>query len=296
MKFEQKSMVLSDGRTLEYGVAGNPEGSTVLIHHGTPGSYMTFQAYIAEDFLEGHFLVSYSRAGYGSSTPRSGRRVADVVTDVREVLDHEDRSSYVTIGWSGGGPHALACAALDAPRCRGAWSIAGVAPVDAGFDWTEGMGPENIEEFALARQGGPAFEEAIAAAGVAMGAATADTLHEIFGGLLSEPDKMAWGPADIKELEAADLRHAFVNGAQGLHDDDQAFLASWGFDVEEISVPVTFWFGDLDNMVPPTHGWWLAKAIPGAVAEHRAPEGHISLWFTHGNEIWGQVANLASAQ
>jgi len=296
MKFEQKSMVLSDGRTLEYGVAGNPQGPTVLIHHGTPGSYTTFQGYISDDFLNDHFVVSYTRAGYGNSTPRPGRRAGDVVADVTELLDHEGRGSYVTIGWSGGGPHSLACAALDAPRCRGAWSVAGVAPVDAGFDWTEGMGPENVEEFALAREGGPEYEKAIEEAGAAMAAATADNLHELFGGLLSEPDKIAWGSTEMKEMEAADIRHAFLNGAHGLHDDDQAFLAPWGFNVEDISVPVTIWFGDLDNMVPPTHGWWLSKNIPGAVAEHRAPEGHISLWFTHGNELWGQVANLASAQ
>ena len=293
MKFEQKNLVLSDGRNLEYGVAGNPDGPTVLLHHGTPGSYTTFQGYINDEFLKDHFVLSYTRAGYGNSTAKPGRRASDVVADVTELLDHEGRGSYVTIGWSGGGPHSLACAALDAPRCRGAWSVAGVAPVDAGFDWTEGMGPENIEEFALAKQGGPEYEKAIEEMGVAMANATPENLQDLFGGLLSEPDKAAWGSPEMLAEEAADLRHAFSNGAHGLHDDDQAFIHNWGFSVEEISVPVTLWFGDEDKMVPPTHGWWLSENIPGAVAEHRAPEGHISLWFSCGSEIWSQVATLA---
>jgi len=69
------------------------------------------------------------------------RDVASVVGDVR-VRWIRSSSDYVVVGWSGGGPHALACAALDAPRCLPAWSLASVVPTNLNFDWTEGMGPE----------------------------------------------------------------------------------------------------------------------------------------------------------
>ena len=131
-----------------------------------------------------------SRAGYGKSSRLEGRDVASVVSDARAALDSLGRDDYVAVGWSGGGPHALACAALDAPRCRAAWSLAGVVPTTLDFDWTEGMGPENVEEFALAKEGGPEYEAVMAVDGRrARRGERETTSSRLFGGLLSEPDK-----------------------------------------------------------------------------------------------------------
>ena len=94
---------------------GDPTGDTVFFHHGTPGSTKTLLAF--EPLTESGklFFVTTSRAGYGASTRREGRNIAAVVDDTRSALDALGRESYVALGWSGGGPHALACAALDAP-------------------------------------------------------------------------------------------------------------------------------------------------------------------------------------
>jgi pimeloyl-ACP methyl ester carboxylesterase len=70
------------------------------------------------------------------------------------VLDGLGARQFVTVGWSGGGPHALACAALLPGRCLAAASLAGLAPAQAeGLDWVAGMGPENVTEFSAAGQG-----------------------------------------------------------------------------------------------------------------------------------------------
>src|SRR5262245_66321964 len=92
--------------------------------------------------------VAFSRPGYGSSTRRPGRSVADVVEDSRTVLEHVGATRALVIGWSGGGPHALACAALMADVVPAAATIASVAPYGAdGLDFLDGMGAENVEEF-----------------------------------------------------------------------------------------------------------------------------------------------------
>ena len=125
-------VTLIDGRQLEIMTSGDPSGRTVVFHHGTP-SWAGLGPHMAEAFGNS-FVVSYSRAGYGNSTRQTGRTVSSVVSDIRQVLDHLGRKEYISVGWSGGGPHALACAALDSPRCQAALSLAGVVPMDVDFD------------------------------------------------------------------------------------------------------------------------------------------------------------------
>src|SRR5580704_1792599 len=179
MNYNEILLDLPDGRSLEVGTLGEPSGRTVLFHHGTPGSanLVKMLAPLVED--GSFFVVTTSRAGYGKSSRLEGRDVASVMRDADAALDSVGRDEYVVVGWSGGGPHALACAALDAPRCLAAWSLAGVVPTNLDFDWTEGMGPENVEEFALAHAGGPEYEAYMATVGEAMGAATADSFTEL---------------------------------------------------------------------------------------------------------------------
>lgn len=286
-------LTLADGRQLEYGFAGDPAKPTVLFHHGTPGSVTTFNVYKQLFDVDEFFLVFYSRAGWGKSSRHEGRSAASVVADVTAVLDHLGRDEYVSVGWSGGGPHTLACAALGAPRCRGAIAVAGVAPIDADFDWTEGMGPENIEEFEFAKAGGPAYEAHLTQNANELATVTVDTLIDTFGGLLSEGDKVAWSPLSVREDEVRDLHHCFTGGPHGFIDDDQAFMNPWGFDVSTISVPTFIWFGDEDLMVPPTHGEWLVTNIPGATRRRVAPEGHISIWFNQMDGIINDIRQLS---
>lgn len=238
------------------------------------------------------YFVTTSRPGYGRSTRREGRHVADAVGDATTVLDFFHRDAYAVMGWSGGGPHALACAALDAPRCLGAVTLASVVPVDVDFDWTEGMGPENLEEFALAKEGGPAYEEYIALVGGFMGEATEENIIALFGGLLPEVDKVVLADDRAREVLAAAVRHGFFDGWRGFYDDNVSFFSPWGFDPAAISVPVAVWYGDEDLMVPPTHGAWLVSHLASATAHHHANEGHLSLYARHLEELATNLADV----
>lgn len=285
MGYAQSHKVAADGRAIEVATFGDPRGHTVFFHHGSPGcveTARTFEA-VAED--AGLFFVTMSRAGYGTSARRAGRTVASIVDDTRSVLDAFDRDEYVSVGWSGGGPHALACAALDAPRCRKAWSLAGVAPTDVDFDWTEGMGPENVEEFELAKVAGPDYEGHVEQYAAQFVDATADNIIEIFGGLLSDVDKAVLADAERRAAFALSCRHAFASGWRGFYDDDRAFFANWGFDPTAITVPVEVWYGDNDLMVPATHGAWLGANLPTSSVVYEPGEGHISLVVEHLDEL-----------
>ncbi len=273
-----------DGRDLETAAFGDPDGPTVFFHHGTPAS-VTHAWMELRHAADGLFVLTISRAGYSTSSRRAGRSIADVADDARAALDAWGRGEYLSVGHSGGGPHALACAALDAPRCVGALSLAGVTPVDVDFDWTEGMAPENVEEFRLAKEGGEAYEASMRHDAERYGGATAETIVGLYGELLSAPDRASLAGAEERELFARTSREAFAVGHWGFYDDDRAFFSPWGFDVGSIGVPVEVWYADVDAMVPPTHGAWLAAHIPGATARRFATEGHLSMISNHQAEL-----------
>jgi pimeloyl-ACP methyl ester carboxylesterase len=273
----QRTVVLRDGRALEVITDGDPDGVAVVFHHGTPFSAVSYRP--ASDGVRARHarLVSWSRPGYAGSTRRPGRVVADVAEDTAEVLDTLGHDRFVTLGWSGGGPHALACAALLPERCAAATIIGGVAPNDAaGLDWLDGMGPENVEEFALAAAGGKNFSDFLTRQAAQFSALDAEDVAASLGGLVSDVDKAAL-TGELADYMARSLAAAVSGGTDGWHDDDMAFLAGWGFDLGAITCPVAVWQGRLDRMVPFAHGVWLAAHVPTARAHLLPEEGHVSL-------------------
>lgn len=268
---------LPDGRTLEYLIEGEADRPALVLHHGTPGG-ATRSAPLNDAALRlGFRVLTPGRPGYGGSTPHPGRSVADVAPDIAALLDSLGIADFVTMGWSGGGPHALACAALLPARCRGAVSMAGVAPYTAdGLDWLAGMGEENVAEFGAALAGPEPLSAFMKAAEPEFAHVTPENIVAAFGDLISDVDKKALeGP--VAEFLAESARHALSTGIAGWRDDDLAFTRDWGFDLASITVPVSIWQGDQDRMVPFTHGQWLAAHVPSADVHLVPGEGHISL-------------------
>ena len=265
------------GRSLDVSVDG-PAGKLALVFHlGTPCAGLLFRPLVEEAAKRGLRTVVYSRPGYATSTPYPGRSVADAVPDVRAILDELGAREFVTIGWSGGGPHALACAALLPDRCAAALSLAGVAPYPAeGIDWMAGMGAENVDEFSLALDGEAALNPWIEAQAKGLRQIEADDVAAALGGLVSEVDKASL-TGEFAEFMAAAFREAVSTGIAGWRDDDLAFTRPWGFALDAIDRPVAVWQGRQDRMVPFAHGQWLAEHIANARVRLYEDEGHLSL-------------------
>ena len=270
----------ADGRSLEVLISGPDDGLPLLLHWGTPQGAVPFGILERPAAARNLRVISYSRPGYGASSPRrkgAATTVADDAADAAAVLDHLGLDSFVTLGWSGGGPRALACAALLPGRCLAAVSGAGVAPASAeGLDFLAGMGPENIEEFGAAMAGPQALEDWLNREAPSTFAVTAEDVIASFGQLLPEVDKAAL-TGELAECMVDSLRRAGQQGIVGWRDDDLTLTRPWGFDLAAIEVPVSVWQGGQDKMVPFAHGVWLAERIPGARAHLYQSEGHISL-------------------
>jgi pimeloyl-ACP methyl ester carboxylesterase len=274
---EHREIRTPDGRVLDVHIDGPADGTVLLFHHGTPGSGLPDPDLVAAAASRGLRYVSAARPGYASSSRRPGRAVADVATDSRAVLDALDAERCFTMGWSGGGPHTLATAALLPDRVIAAVAVASAAPYgEPDLDFMAGMGQENIEEFGAAVDGSaalvPLLERWHGEIATITGSAVADSL----GDLIPPVDREAL-TGGLADAVAADLRHGVESGIWGWHDDDLAFTRPWGFDLEAISVPTSCWQGSEDRMVPFAHGRWLAARIPGVTAHLLDGHGHLSL-------------------
>jgi pimeloyl-ACP methyl ester carboxylesterase len=270
-------LILPDGRVLEYLVEGPATAIPLVLHHGTPSGTVRYAPVVDAALAGGFRFVQASRPGYASSTPRAGRRVADAAADTAALMDALEAPAFVTVGWSGGGPHALACAALLPGRCRAAATIAAVAPYDAkGLQWLSGMGEENVQEFGAAVAGAEQLDAFLIPAAADMSEVKPADLVEAFGDLISEVDRRAL-VGGLADYLAASFRAAVREGIAGWRDDDLAFVADWGFRPEEIRVPLSLWQGDQDRMVPFAHGAWLAAQLPTAESHLVPGEGHLSL-------------------
>ncbi|TYB45319.1 alpha/beta fold hydrolase [Actinomadura chibensis] len=253
-----------------------PGGPVVFWHHGTPniGAPPRPLFAVAPDIR----WVSFDRPGYGGSDSVPGRDVASAAADTAAVADALGIDRFAVMGHSGGGPHALACAALLPDRVLGAVSVSALAPFNAdfravfgadfgadGLDWFAGMGPSSAASLRAAAAGRAAKERYEAAA---------------------EYDPEMFTPADHAALQGEwswfeeVVGPAVENGIGGLVDDDLAYVAPWGFDPAAIEVPLLVVHGERDRIVPSSHGRWLAATCPTARLRLSPEDGHISVLGT----------------
>jgi pimeloyl-ACP methyl ester carboxylesterase len=256
---------------------GAPAGFPVILHHGTPGARILPPWWHEPAAERGLRIISFDRAGYAERAARPGRNVADVADDVALLADQLGLERFATIGFSGGGPHALATGALLPDRVVAVLIAAGVGPYGApGLDFLEGMGEANVIEFGAALEGREPLERLLRGEAAEMVGTDVETLLAVMATVLSKPDREAL-TGRVAEYLLASTRDGLRAGVAGWRDDDIAFTLPWGFDLERIALPVSIWQGSEDLMVPPHHAPWLANAIPGAELHVLQGEGHITL-------------------
>jgi pimeloyl-ACP methyl ester carboxylesterase len=256
---------LDDGRTVRVHDTGDTIASatlTLVWHHGSPQTGAPLAPLVAAAAERGIRLVSYGRPSYGGSTPKPGRDVASAASDVAQLADALGVDRFAVMGASGGGPHALACGALLPDRVIAVACLATLAPFGAeGLDWYAGMagGGASLRAAEQGRAARVLFEES------------------------SEFDPTSFIDRDYAALDGTwsslgdDVSVASAAGADGLIDDDLAYVAPWGFEVSAITQPVLLAHGGLDRVVPRSHSEWLLRQCPDAELWLRPHDGHVSI-------------------
>lgn len=261
----QTDLTVGGGHTLRlYDTGASAHRLTVFWHHGTPNIGPPPEPLFAASERLGLRWIGYDRPGYGGSAAVPGRNLASAATDVAAIADALEIRQFAVMGHSGGGPHALACAALLPDRVVAAISVAGLAPHGAeGLDWFGGMNPSGVASLRAALAG-PEAKAAYEAADPPF-------------------DPAMFTSADYRALEGPwNWLNTVVGPAQaagpgGLIADDLTYVAPWGFEPGQISAPVLLLHGEQDRVVPATHSAWLAGQIAPAELRLSPDDGHLSV-------------------
>ncbi|MFF4058112.1 alpha/beta fold hydrolase [Streptomyces sp. NPDC001668] len=263
-----------DGRRLTVEEYGDPDGTPVVLLHATPGCRF---GVVPPEVVAAHphiRFIAYDRPGYGDSDRLPGRRVADAARDVAELAGALGLGRFSVLGHAGGGPHALACAALLPTRVRRAAVLASPAPPDArDLSWFDGMAASHVEEFTRALTDPLAFAERLAARAADIRRDPAQLLVSLRDGLTDSDRRIVSTPA-VGEPLLRGYREAVRGSSYGWLDDDLALLSNWGFDPAAVTRPVLLWHGDQDRFSPVGHFTWLADRIPRVRPVLQRDTGH----------------------
>ena len=280
-----RTVTTDDDRTLDVAEVGPEAGWPVLLHHGTPGSRLVLAHVAAAATRAGARLVSFSRPGYGGSTP-SAPGLATGGRDALTVLDALAIESAPVVGISGGGPFAAATALAGGDRVSSLCLLAGVGPqLELG-----GEVPEEERVIARAVAEGrtdEAFAVVRAQAAAMLGQVVGlpgDDLLRTFEQLI--PPNEANPDPDFRRWMADDLEEALRVGVDGFAGDNVSWGYTWDIDPSEVRQRTLLRYGSDDGMVPPAHGEWWHRRIPHAELVVGAGEGHGDMSFRHWDEVF----------
>jgi pimeloyl-ACP methyl ester carboxylesterase len=257
-----RELTLADGRVLQVHDTGRGAALTVVWHHGTPQTGALLPPLVEAADARDIRVISYGRAGYGGSSEQPGRTVASAADDVRQLADVLGVGRFATMGASGGGPHALACAALLPDRVSGVVCHASAAPYTEEFDWYAGMA--DASALRAAREGREA---------------------RLAHGATAEFDPDSFLPVDWKALEGTwsslgEDAMAAGGSAGAQADDDVAFTSHWGFELTAVTARVLLAQGGGDRVIPASHAESLLRGLPDAELWLRPRDGHVSVLNT----------------
>jgi pimeloyl-ACP methyl ester carboxylesterase len=261
---------LPDGRLLGYAEWGDPSGTPVVAFHGIPGSRLQRNPDegIARDL--GARVLTIDRPGCGSSDPHPGAGLSAFARDVAALLSALGIDRVRVVGISGGGPYALAFAALAPPRVARVALVSPVGPpgsMGRPMVWTARLG------FHVAARA-PGLLRPLLEPVARLATAAPEAYIRAVAAKLGPPDRAILRRPEVTAMFRADLAEAFRHGCRGMVNDLALEARPWDFDLAAVAAPVTLWHGVADRMVPPAASRALAAGLPCADAVFLPGEGH----------------------
>ena len=269
------SVAVRDDRRLSFAEFGTPRGAAVFWLHGTPGGRRQIPVE-ARMFAEQHDvrIIGVDRPGIGTSTPHLYENVLDWTGDLAVLADNLGVDTFRVIGLSGGGPYALAAGAALPERVHGIGVLGGVAPT---------QGPDAIRGGLV--EVAPYVAPVIAATRIPLSFALAAGIRLVkplasfaidgYAAVQPRGDKELLGRPEFKAMFLDDL----INGARfqvgAPLADVILFTRHWGFDAADVAVPVRWWHGDADHIIPHAHGVHLVERLPDAQFATIDGESHL---------------------
>jgi pimeloyl-ACP methyl ester carboxylesterase len=270
------NIAVGDDRQIGFAEFGDPQGRAVFWLHGTPGArrQIPTEARVFAE-RENIRLIGIDRPGIGSSTPHQYETVLEFADDMRTIADVLGIDRMAVVGLSGGGPYALGCAAAMPDRVVAVGVLGGVAPAS---------GPESIGGGVMAL--GTLVAPFLQVAGIPIGLTAsllirlvrpiASPMADLYG-LVSPPaDRRLLARPELKAMFLDDLLNGSRKQLAAPFADIVVFARYWGFHLDQVKVPVRWWHGDHDHIVPFAHGQHVVARLPDAELYHLPGESHLA--------------------
>lgn len=269
------TLKVDGGRRLGFAEFGPPTGRSLFWLHGTPGARRQIPSE-ARAFAEreGIRIVGIDRPGIGSSTPHVYENIADFTTDLEVVADRLGIHEMGVIGLSGGGPYALAAGHAMPDRVKAVGVLGGVAPT---------TGPDAISGGLVSL--GRRLSPVIAVARVPIGIGLTGTIRvvkpaasralDVYARLSPEGDRRLLNRPEFKAMFLDDLLNGSRKQFSAPLADVLLFSRHWGFDLADVDVPVRWWHGDADHIIPYAHGEHVVSRLPDAELHTLPGESHL---------------------
>lgn len=275
---------LPDGRTVEVATYGDEDGIPLFAFHGTPVSNSSWAMVDESARARGVNILAPNRPGFGGSDPHSLQLVTSYVDDVVALADRLDLEGFAIVGHSGGGPFALACAALRPDRVAAVATIAGIAPLDIP-GMAEGVGADDRWVLRKLRQGKEGSVRRMFQV-MAFAVRHLPRLSLSFFKTQASPSERGLLDDVVGRLFVSSISEAFDQGPEAAVNEYRVFLMkeNWGFEPGDITVPVHIWQGEEDRNTYPIHARALAKMMPRAELHLLPGVGH-PVMATHFDDI-----------
>lgn len=269
------TVTVAAGRRYGFAEFGPADGRPIVWMHGTPGARRQIpeDARVAAAEL-GLRIVGIDRPGVGASSAHLHDGLLDVAAEIGEVSEQLGLHRFAMIGLSGGGPYVLACCALFPDRVAVAGILGGMAPTE-GDGRAEGGVINQLSGLAplVARLRIPL--SIMLTAGLWALRPVASPVFDLYARMSPEGDRRVFERPEIKAMFLDDLLRGSRTGLAALFYDFVLISRPWGFSPSEITVPVRWWHGDADNLVPLEHGRLMVSLIPDAELFVRPGESHL---------------------
>lgn len=274
-KLEGNVLVGSD-RRLGFAEFGDPQGRAIFWLHGTPGARRQIPVE-ARVFAEQNRirLIGVDRPGIGSSSPYEYEKVIDFAGDLRVIADTLGIDKMEIIGLSGGGPYTLGCAAAMPDRVVAVGILGGVAPT---------RGPDGIGGGVMGKVGlpvAPLLEHVgtslsfVATGLIRLIKPVAEPALYLYASISPEGDRRLLVRPEFKAMFLDDLLNGSRKQLAAPFADVVVFARDWGFRLDEVKVPVRWWHGDCDHIVPFEHGEHVVALLPDAEFYPLPGESHL---------------------
>jgi pimeloyl-ACP methyl ester carboxylesterase len=275
---------LPDGRQLAYAEYGDPQGIPLIYCHGFPGSRLEARLFESSALRHKLRVIAPDRNGLGASDPLPGRRLLDWPTDIAALADGLGIDRFHLIGVSGGGPYAMACAHRLPDRLDGVALVCPLGALDKlsnlwAMRWPAVFSFSSIRNLPLPSRA--AFRYGV----VPFVKSHPQSIYNMMLWMAPPADHQVLSRPPVREAIVASLLESVRTGADGVLQDMSLYTAPWGFEPEEIGMPVQLWHGTVDDTVPIRHGRELAQRLPDCTARYVEGEGHFSLPIEHMDEI-----------